>query len=461
MDSFRDTLYTIDKSGKRKWVYPTLARGARWSQRVVVSALLLVIYLSMPWLTFAGEQAVFLDIFGRRFVFFGQIFFATDTIFLTLILAILGFSLFFFSAVFGRVWCGWACPETVFLEFVFRPLERIIEGKEAARRRLDQGPWTTEKILRKSLKLIVFSGISWVLASTALAYFVGRVPLLTMIAGSPFDHLGLFLLTLALMGVMLFQFGWFREQFCTVLCPYARFQSVLLDPHSIIVGYDKLRGEPRGKATKDAAVKHGDCIDCGLCVRVCPTGIDIRNGMQLECIHCTQCADACDSIMTSIGKPRGLVRYDTEAGFEGKKRHWLRPRVVIYAVLLLIAASALVFKLSTREYSEFRVVRAQHDSPFQVLPDGYIVNHFEVQISNKSRIDKALTFSTSDAGSTVRVVQPITPFPAPGNSIVRMPLFLHLAPELFASGTVKVEVVARDAEHEIGRQVVTVIGPAR
>ncbi|MEZ4752848.1 MAG: cytochrome c oxidase accessory protein CcoG [Bdellovibrionota bacterium] len=460
--SYKDTLYTIDKSGRRKWVYPNLADGKWWFRRATVAYLLMTFYLLMPWITIKGKQGIFLDFSHRKFTFFGTTFWATDTILVVITLAAMVFSLFFFTALFGRIWCGWACPETVFLEFLFRPIERLIEGTGAQRLKLDQSPWNFKKISKKFTKHALCAFFSWIIASTALAYIIGREPLLKMMMASPLDNPFPFFMTLALMGLMAFQFGWFREQFCTVVCPYARFQSVLLDSDSLVVGYDPNRGEPRGKRGKSADTDNlGDCVDCGMCVRVCPTGIDIRNGLQLECIHCTQCMDACDSIMDKVGKPKGLIRYDTENELTGNSTRVLRPRVIVYSIILVIIASAFVTSLATRKTSEFRIVRGNLDRPFTLLEDGKITNHLHVRISNKSDKLKKYTF-TSSASNSISLTTPINPFPVPAGGIQTMPLFIHFNQSFIGDdGKEKISITMKDETDFESTREITLLGPGK
>lgn len=456
---FRDTLYTIDQRGRRKWVYPSLVKGQIFWRRLIVAYSLVLFYLVMPWLVIGGKQGIFIDIIHRRFVFFGIEFWATDTFFLFLLLAGAGIALFFFTALFGRVWCGWACPETVFLEFVFRPIERLIEGGPAQRLRLDQQPWGIEKIWKKMLKHSISASFAWVLASTFLAYFIGADKLLNMMVQSPLSNPGLFSLTIILMGVLGFQFGWFREQFCTVLCPYARFQSVLMDDNSLVVGYDRVRGEPRGKIKKNESTnsEHGDCVDCGLCVRVCPTGIDIRNGLQLECINCTACIDACNSIMEKVGRPLGLIRYDTESRLKGGKIRIVRPRVVIYASVLVVALLVFSYKLSYRELSEIQIVRGALDSSYNTLPNDVISNHLHVHISNKSGELRKYEFISPDP--MVALVTPVSPFPVSAESMLTTPLFVNFPKTILDKGKRKIQIEINDDHGFTSHQEITILGP--
>jgi cytochrome c oxidase accessory protein FixG len=455
---FRETLYTISKDGHRKWVYADLNWGSYRFKRLLVSIVLLVIYLSLPWITIDNHQAVFLDITQRRFVFFGNIFWATDTRFLFLLLGGLAFCLFFFSAILGRVWCGWACPETVFLEFVFRPIEYFFEGTPAQRRKRDQAPLSADKALRKIAKWSCYTIIAWYLASTALAYFLGRQNLIHMINGSPLENFSMFLLTLLMMGFLLFQFGWFREQFCTVVCPYARFQSVLLDQDSLIVGYDAQRGEPRGKLKKNSKEVHGDCIDCGACVRVCPTGIDIRNGLQLECIQCAACADACDDIMKQVGKPEGLVRYDTETAILGGKRRFPRPRVFLYVVVLVIYAVSFMYLFKNRALSEFTLTRKATGELFSISPNGGVINVFTLHVSNKDSKEHDYELQIEDHNE-IKIVIPIHPIKVAAGGEQSFPVFFEVPQSILEHAKKSLEIELRADGHKVAEQEITIVGP--
>lgn len=461
-NDFRETLYTIDKRGNRKWVYPHFLLGRYFRARIVVGYLLMAFYLLMPWITVGDHQAVFLDIAHRRFVFFGLELWATDTIFLFLTLAILAMSLFFFTSLLGRIWCGWACPETVFLELLFRPIERLIEGTDSQRRKLDSAPWNANKIFKKLLKHALCAIFAWIIASTALAYFIGRETLITMMTQSPFLNLGPFSMTVALMGVMAFQFGWFREQFCTVLCPYARFQSVLMDQNSLLVGYDKLRGEPRGKLRKSDS-NRGDCVDCGLCVKVCPTGIDIRNGTQLECIACTACIDACDSVMDKIGKPRGLIKYSSESALlnpDNSKREfkWFRPRVLVYSAILVILSSILFYQLSTRESVDMEIVRAISPQAFTIDSNNIVTNQFSLRVANKGKQPVKFEFKIKDP-SSISFVSPIQQISFNHGQAENVPLFIRAPLALFNHGTLIAAVEIISSNGAISEYNITLMGP--
>ncbi len=372
-----DTLSTIRTDGSRSFVHPADVKGRLTSLKKLVAFVLLVVYAALPWIPVNGYPAVFLDVQERRFHFMGLTLAMQDLWVGFFLITGLAFSLFYVTALFGRLWCGWTCPYTVFLEHVYRRIERLIDGDATARRRLEDAPWTKSKVARRVFKHGVFLFVSAVIAHIFLSYFVSLGKLYEMMKGSPSEHLMAFGVMAFMTGALYFAFSWFREQFCIILCPYGRLQSALTDDHSVIVGYDQKRGEPRGKVGSTT----GSCIDCRRCVQVCPTGIDIRQGMQLECIGCAACVDACDDIMIKLKRPTGLVRYDSYVGLHGGKTKIIRPRIVLYTLLLFLGAGAFLFsvsRLSSMNASAVRMIGA----PFYVA-DGTLRNQFLIRVINK------------------------------------------------------------------------------
>ncbi len=364
---------------------PRLSVGRFWKARRITAYLLILVFTALPYIKINGKPSVLLDIIAREFTFFGKTLLATDTLLLALFMMSVFVSVFLATTLAGRVWCGWACPQTVYMEFVYRPVERLFDGKPGTRPK----PGATG--FKKLLKHLTYLLISAFLAHTFLSYFVGVENLRHWIFHSPAAHPVAFAVVAVTTALMLFDFGIFREQTCIVACPYGRFQSVMLDRSSLIVGYDKKRGEPRGAVKKkkgDVSLNvlespQGDCIDCKMCVTTCPTGIDIREGLQLECIHCAQCIDACDTIMDKIGKPRGLIRYSSQEALDGKKRKLLRPRVVLYPLLLTALLTAFVIVLLTKSSADVRMIR-ESGSLFNVLPEGKIMNQARLRVTNRS-----------------------------------------------------------------------------
>ncbi len=372
-----DTLSTIHTDGSRSFVHPADVHGRFTKWKKLIALVLLIVYVALPWIPVNGYPAVFLDVQERRFHFMGLTLAMQDLWVGFFLITGLAFSLFYVTALFGRLWCGWTCPYTVFLEHVYRRIERLIDGDATARRRLEDAPWTASKITRRALKHGIFLFVSAVIAHIFLSYFVSLKKLYEMMQGPPSEHLLAFGVMTFMTGSLYFAFSWFREQFCIILCPYGRLQSALIDDHSVVIGYDKARGEPRGKVGSTT----GSCIDCRRCVQVCPTGIDIRNGMQLECIGCAACVDACDDIMIKLKRPTGLVRYDSHVGLHGGKTKIIRPRIIFYTVLLLLGACAFFFSathISPMGASAVRMIGA----PFYVA-NGVLRNQFLVRVINK------------------------------------------------------------------------------
>ncbi len=392
LESPNAVLSTLEKDGRRRWMQPVRSAGQSYRQRLVVGWSLIVLFVALPWIPIAGKPAVLLNVAAGEFTFFGLTLYPTDTLLLMLGLLAVFAGVVWATTLLGRVWCGWGCPQTVYMEFVFRPIEALFEGNASARRRRDKEGLTSNNTARKFGKWTAFTVFAAAIGHTFLAYFVGWEQLLTWLTSSPTQHWGAFVLMGATTAGMLFDFGWFREQMCTIVCPYARLQSALQDRDSLIVSYDPSRGEPRGRRTRSsplqlddgaAQVTLGDCIDCGACVRTCPTGIDIRDGNQMECIACVQCADACDAIMDKVGTPRGLVRYTSKNAVEGRPAKIARPRLFIYTGICAILATAFVVAVVVRTPLKIGVTRAA-DAPFTVLHDGRVANRLKFRVRNRA-----------------------------------------------------------------------------
>jgi len=410
-----DSVSTIRDDGSRRYLFPADVSGRFTRARAAAALVLIAIYLLLPWIKVGGYPAVFLDVAERRFHFFGWTLAAQDLWLTFFLITGLGFSLFFVTALLGRVWCGWACPQTVFLDHVYRKIERWIEGDAVARRALDAAPWTTAKIGQRVAKHAAYLVVSGAIAHLFLAYFVSIPALWRMMRAAPVEHWSAFAFMAVFTGGLYFNFAWFREQLCIVICPYGRLQSVLIDDDSLVIGYDAQRGEPRGKmhretcgagspnpaatgtaAYGDAALqKLGDCIACNRCVQVCPTGIDIRQGLQIECIGCAACIDACDEVMLRLHRPRGLVRYDSLRGLAGRTTRWFRPRVALYGVLLAVGAAVALWALSTVKPANFSVTRMT-GMPYVVTPDA-IRNQFFVRLVNTRAKATAFMVTTANA----------------------------------------------------------------
>jgi cytochrome c oxidase accessory protein FixG len=386
---FRDHLSTADQEGRRRWLYPRKVHGRFYRGRTWLSWLLLTVMFAGPFVRINGNPLLLLNVVERKFIILGQIFWPQDMIMFAVALLIFATGILVFTAAYGRLWCGWACPQTVLMEMVFRKIEYLIEGDSDQQRALDKAPWTATKIRKKGGKHAIFFALSFIVANTLLAYIIGTEQLFQIVTDSPAKHLeglaAMILFTLVFYAI----FARFREQACTFICPYGRLQSTLLDENSIVVAYDYKRGEKRGPwphglpLEQRRAQDGGDCIACRQCVTVCPTGIDIRDGTQMECVHCTACIDACDNVMERIGRPRGLIRYASLNGIERGERLKVTPRLVGYTVILLALGVLMGFLIFTRSDVQTTLLRAQ-GALFQQMPNGHFSNLYTIRVVNKT-----------------------------------------------------------------------------
>ncbi|MEO8862478.1 MAG: cytochrome c oxidase accessory protein CcoG [Ginsengibacter sp.] len=439
--SYRDSVATITKEGNRNFINPKKPKGRLYNLRTRFSIFYLIVFFTLPFIKVNGEPLLMLNVLERKFIIFGLIFWPQD--FFIFGIATLTFVVFIilFTVVFGRVFCGWACPQTIFMEMVFRKIEYWIDGDSSKQKQLKAMPWNAEKTRKRSLKFIIFFAISFIIANFFLAYLISMDELLGYLK-SPSAHIGTLISLLIFTSIFFFVYWWFREQACIVVCPYGRLQGVLLDRNSIVVAYDHKRGEPRGKLKKKAdndckcvdckkdgacnslaekievIAPQGDCIDCFACVRVCPTGIDIRNGTQLECVNCTACIDACDAIMISVKKPVGLIRYASENSIVKGVKLKFTTRIKAYTSVLALLLSLLVFLLVSRTDLDARLMRTA-GMTYTSLPDGRISNLYNLKLANKTHKDITYTLKLENIKGEIEIV---------GNSspIVKKEDYAHL-----------------------------------
>jgi cytochrome c oxidase accessory protein FixG len=386
---------------------PTLSTGRLWHRRRIVGIVLIVIFVALPHLRFGGKPVVLLDVPARQFIIMGHTFLPTDTLLLALGMISVFLSIVLATAIGGRLWCGWGCPQTVYMEFLFRPIDRLFEGTVGKGGKPKRQLSGAMRVLRWGIYLV----LSMFLAHTFLSYFVGTERLAMWIRSSPWQHPAAFLVMTGTTVAMLFDFLFFREQLCLIACPYGRFQSVMLDARSRIVGYDFNRGEPRRKgklvrhsalaapdtAPPEKSTTAGDCVDCNRCVAVCPTGIDIRDGLQMECINCTQCIDACDDVMTKVGLPTGLIRYTSQDELAGKPSRLLRARTIVYPLALAVAVIGFLFVLSGKYAFDARILRAA-GSPFSINANGNVRNNMRLRLVNRDDRPQSYTVDSVSPG---------------------------------------------------------------
>ncbi|MFM6953711.1 MAG: cytochrome c oxidase accessory protein CcoG [Sphingobacteriaceae bacterium] len=401
---FRDHIPTVSKDGEhRQWMYPKLVVGKLYKLRSVLSWFFLALLFASPFIRINGEQMVLLNVLERKFVFFGVLFLPQD--FHLFVLAMLTFMVFIvlFTVVFGRIWCGWACPQTIFMEMVFRKIEWWIEGDGEQQRRMNAASWTPKKIVKKGLKHFLFIALSFLIANTFLAYFIGSDQLFKISSEPIENHLIGFIAIWIFTTIFYLVFANLRELVCTVICPYGRLQGVLLDKQSLVVAYDYVRGEPRGNIKKGQENTFGDCVDCNLCVQVCPTGIDIRNGTQLECTNCTACIDACDMVMEKTHREKRLIGFNSEEFIRSGKKFTLNKRVYAYAAVLAVLVSITIYLLATRTPVETTVLRAG-GTLYQERPDGTVSNLYNAEFVNKTSGDIAFSLESTDPNYKIQTI---------------------------------------------------------
>jgi cytochrome c oxidase accessory protein FixG len=445
-----DVLSTLNADGSRRWLRPRVSSGRFLSARRIVGWALIALFVTLPFVHVAGRPAVLVDVLHWRMAFFGKLFLPSDTILLAVFLVGTIVTIFLLSAVLGRVWCGWGCPQTVYMEFLFRPIERLFDGRPK------RGGALAHEVSAPRLigKYVVFALVSLALANIFLSYFVGVSSLRTWIVESPGRHPGAFFVMALTAALVFFDFAWFREQTCIVACPYGRLQSVLLDRDSLLVSYDARRGEPRGAIRSrqlrvEANGKAGDCVDCGMCVETCPTGIDIRGGLRMECIACAQCIDACDSVMDKLGRPRGLIGYSTQARRDGRKGRWLRPRIFIYGTVLATLATLLVVMGAKAQPSDVILLRGL-GMPFTVMPNGDIVNPARLKISNRENAERVYTVEVAEGPA--RLLLDREPLRVAADGTMVRAFLIQAPPSVFSNGQAEVKLRVRDG-HAFDKQV--------
>jgi cytochrome c oxidase accessory protein FixG len=470
-EEYRDTIATVDDKGKRVWLYPKKPKGRYYNRRKLVSVILLILFFGAPFIKIDGNPLFLFNVFERKFVLFGRLFLPAD--FHLFVLATITFFVFIilFTVAYGRLWCGWACPQTVFMEMVFRRIEYWIEGDANQQRKLNKRPWDRDKIIRKTSKQLIFFSISLLIAHAAMAYMVGLEQTIAIVSQPPTENLAGFVGLMAFTGVFYGVFAKFREQACIAVCPYGRLQSVLLTKDSVGVTYDFKRGEPRGKLKKkrgaessnkplnlaDLEKPQGDCVDCKLCVHVCPTGIDIRNGSQMECVNCTACIDACDTVMEKIEKPKGLIRYASHNNIENKTEWKIRnPRIIAYTVVLFLLVALQAFLLIERGQYEVTLLRAP-GSLYNELPNGNITNVYNARIINKSNDKATFTFKLKNSQGTIHFAG--NKLDVARSETAEGVFVLELPPNEVKSLKTKVEIEVWDSKQKIETISTVFLGP--
>jgi cytochrome c oxidase accessory protein FixG len=453
--SFRDSVSTISKEGNRNYVNPQKPNGRLYRLRSYFSYFYLILFFTLPFIKVEGEPVFLFNVLERKFIFFSKIFWPQD--FFIFAIGFLTFIVFviLFTVGFGRIWCGWACPQTIFMEMVFRKIEFFIDGDSQKQKQLKAMPWNTEKLLKRGSKIIVFFLLSFLIANFFLGYIIGMDEVIKLVKEGIFVNFGTFSALVIFTLVFFFVYYWFREQACIIVCPYGRLQGVLLDRNSILVAYDYVRGEPRGKLS-DTTVDKGDCVNCHACVRVCPTGIDIRNGTQLECVNCTACIDACDEIMDHVNKPKGLIRYASENGIASKQKMTYSWRLKMYTIVLTLLLSFLAILLITRADIAARILRTPGQT-YQLLENNKISNLYNIKLVNKTRKNIHLDIKLENIEGEIKQVSPVD---VPKESYFQTSFFITLKNEQLKARKTKIKIGLYENGHKVDVLTAVFLGPS-
>ena len=499
LEAEEHVLSTLEKDGSRRWLRPKLSQGRLLTWRRIVAYLLIAIFTILPFLRISGRPVILLDVMRREFTLFGYTFLPTDSLLLAIFAVGSLISIFLLTAFLGRVWCGWACPQTVYMEFVYRPIERLFDGTVGRGGQPKSN--RSHTVARWGFRYLVYTLISFYLANTFLAYFVGTDTLWAWVQQSPLSHPVPFMIVAFVTVAMMFDFCFFREQMCILACPYGRFQSVLLDRNSLVVSYDHKRGEPRGKTRKgtphvsvalpvlkespsqgsnnasdlpgspsalasmvetpaagqSGTSQSGDCVDCGLCVVTCPTGIDIRNGLQMECINCTQCIDACNAVMEKVGRAPNLIRYSSQAADQGEPWSLLRARVIVYPLILMVLGTAFLTLLVNKNAFDAVILR-ERGNPYTRLDDGLIRNVVKLKLTNRQR--DPMSFQLVDTGRPeiqIRVAE--TDFELPAQESREFHMEVDVPPTAFKNGRLELPLVVENQNQQQTRTLLRLVGP--
>lgn len=459
-EEFRDRISTVNKEGKRVWIFPKKPKGSFTTKRKILSYILLGFLVLAPFIHIKGRQLLEFNILERKFTLFGVTFWPQDLYLFALMMVIGIVFVILFTIIYGRLFCGWICPQTIFMEFVFRQIEYWIDGDWKQQQALAKAPWTTKKWFKRILKHSIFWIISFAIANVFLAYIIGSDELIKIQTEPISEHLGGLISMAIFTTLFYFVFSYMREQVCTAICPYGRLQGVLLDKNSMVVAYDHVRGEKRAKFRKNEdrkTVGKGDCIDCFQCVHVCPTGIDIRNGTQMECINCTACIDACNTMMEGVGQEKGLIRFVSENGIKNRTRFQFTTRVKAYSLLLLVLIGAFVLLLVNRTDFSTTILR-QRGSTFQIDAEKHITNIFEIDLTNKTRDSFHVELRPEFKEVQLEIAN--KNLLLPGEQRLKERFIARFPYHVIENGTKKMQIVVLGNGEEIDRVTIKLIGPS-